>query len=62
MVFSTGCESGSFSHLCPSLSRLGSCGASVAKKTFSVDNMLSIFGSTGLSPPDKVCRFDMSFN
>ena len=62
MVFSTGCESGSISHPCVSLSRHGSCGVFAANKTFSDDNILSISGSVGLSPADKVCRFDMSFN
>ena len=62
MVFSTGCDSGSVSHVCVSLSRRGSYGAFAAKKTFSDDNSLNISGSTDLAPIDKVCRFGASFN
>lgn len=62
MVFSTGCDSGSVSHLCVLSSQRGSCDAFAANMTFSDDNILSISGSAGLSPINKVCRFGLSFN
>lgn len=62
MVFSTGCESGSVSHPCASLPERGTHGAFAANMTFSDDTILSISGSAGLSPINKVCRSDVSFN
>ena len=62
MVFSTGCDSGSVSHVCASLPERGAHEAFAANRTFNDDTILSISGSAGLSPINKVCRPDMSFN
>ncbi len=62
MVSSTGCESGSVSHVCVSLREHDPDGVPTANRPFSDDSMLSISGSTGLSPTNKVCRFGMCFN
>lgn len=62
MAFSTGCDSGSVTHLCVSRSQSGSCDAFAANMTFSDDSILSISGSVDLSPLNKVSRFGLSFN
>lgn len=62
MAFSTGCDSGSVSHVCVSICECDPDGVPVANRTFSDDNSLNIFGSQDLAPIDKVCRSGASFN
>jgi len=62
MVFSTGCDSGSVSHVCVSFCARDPDGVPMANRTFSDDNSLDISGSSDLAPIDKVCRSLSSFN